>query len=257
MTPVLSDREATSVTTHLLTMFTQSMPVLNIHPPKNWPLPLHYQQLGTQMILQIRMDVTVNRAAVRQAHQATGECVRWQIAEAFDWCVQQRVLKQRAVWGLPTPSQSACSPVYLLSTSAFPPSQAPHTGTVHRSMCDCISSVSQHVWDTETEVHYMCRNERARCAHLSQQTKTKNNTSFSGTQQLGDRGRDARVSDGYLPFTVAVERCQMSTHSKRICNANESARVPSGCSNLCRTHNVLASSPLWPKVILWTGSKGY
>lgn len=97
--------------------------------------------------------------------------------------------------------------------------------------------------------------ERAVQIYHSRQ-KQKNNTSSSGTQQLGDRGRDARVSDGYLPLTVAVERCQMSTHSKRICNANESARVPSVCSNLCRTHNVLASSPLWPKVTLWTVSKG-
>lgn len=157
-----------------------------------------------------------------------------------------------------TPSSHLNQPV--LQCICCPPLHFPplrlHTQSQCTEACVIAASVSQHVWDTETEVHYMCRNERARCAHLSQQTKTKNNTSSSGTQQLGDRGRDARVSDGYLPLTVAVERCQMSTHSKRICNANESARVPSVCSNLCRTHNVLASSPLWPKVTLWTVSKG-
>lgn len=159
------------------------------------------------------------------------------------------------VW-LMCPTEGAKATCSLRApTTVLPISLFSGVFTVHLCIFPFLGSTHSHsaqkyvwlqqaflsVWDTKIEVHSMCRNESARCAHLSQQTKKKQkkkNTSFGGTQQVGDRGRDARVSDGYLPFTVAVEWCQPTTHSKRICNANESARLPSGWSNLCSVHKV-------------------
>lgn len=166
------------------------------------------------------------------------------------------MLKQHAVWGLPQQSfqsaQSACSPVYLLSTSAFSPLGSTHSHSAERYVWFYLKCFSMCV-----RLRYaICAEMRARCAHLSQQTKKPNNTSFGGTQQVGDRERDATVSDGYLPFTVAVEWCQPTTHPKRICNANESARVLSGWSNLCSTHKVHLLLPYDWRSHCWTGSMG-
>lgn len=103
MTPVLNDREATSVTIHLLTTFTLRMPDLYIHSQKLappllaiWHTTDTMNQYGCDWKPQlwnrlIRLFRTVCLADPMQTVK-----LWW----AFDWCVQQRELKLYEVWGL-------------------------------------------------------------------------------------------------------------------------------------------------------------